>query len=91
MSGDYRKLVAGYDMVQSVGGTAVCRDCGDRSSVVIAAMWGLVHRYRFATQREPSDLRLDQPLQLTPALHPRLHRHIAWEQQYHQPKANQAA
>lgn len=94
MSGDYRQQVVGYGMVQSVGRTGVCWD-----NSVAEAAWSslkreLIHRYRFATRadarraifawinRYNSRRRHSTLGYIAP---------IAWEQQYHQPKANQAA
>ena len=93
MSGDYRKQVVGYGMVQSVGRTGVCWD-----NSVAEAAWSslkreLVHRYRFATRadarraifawinRYNSRRRHSTLGYIAP---------ITWEQQYHQPKANPA-
>ena len=94
MSADYRKLVTGHGMRQSVGRTGVCWD-----NAVAEAAWSslkreLVHRYRFATRadarraifawinRYNSRRRHSTLGYIAP---------IAWEQQYRQPKANQAA
>ena len=94
MSADYRKLVTGHGMRQSVGRTGVCWD-----NAVAEAAWSslkreLVHRYRFATRadarraifawinRYNSRRRHSTLGYIAP---------IAWEQQYRKPKANQAA
>lgn len=94
MSGDYRKQVVGYGMVQSVGRTGVCFD-----NAVAEAAWSslkreLVSRYRFATRaqarraifawinRYNSRRRHSTLGYIAP---------IVWEQTYHQPYANPAA
>jgi transposase InsO family protein len=94
MSGDYRKLVVGHGMVQSVGRTGVCWDNAVAESAWSSLKRELVHRYRFATRadarraifawinRYNSHRRHSTLGYIAP---------IAWEQQYHQPKANQAA
>jgi transposase InsO family protein len=94
MSGDYRKQVVGYGMVQSVGRTGVCWDNSVAESAWSSLKRELVHRYRFPTRadarraifawinRYNSRRRHSTLGYIAP---------IAWEQQYHQPKANQAA
>jgi putative transposase len=52
MSGDYRKLVVGHKMVQSVGRTGVCWDNSVAESAWSSLKRELVHRYRFATRAE---------------------------------------
>ena len=94
LSGDYRQLVADLEMLQSVGRTGVCWD-----NSVAEAFWSslkreLVHRYRFpdrATARRAifawinryNQLRLHSSLGYLPP--------VEWENQYPQPKADQAA
>ena len=94
MSGDYRKLVVGHGMVQSVGRTGVCWDNSVAESAWSSLKRELVHRYRFSTRadarraifawinRYNSRRRHSTLGYIAP---------IAWEQQYHQPKANPAA
>ena len=52
MSGDYRKLVVGHGMVQSVGRTGVCWDNSVAESARSSLKRELVHRYRFNTRAE---------------------------------------
>ncbi len=68
MSHDYRKLVVGYGMVQSVGRTGVCWDNSVAESAWSSLKRELVHPLpvRHPSRRTPGNLRLDQPLQLTP-------------------------
>jgi putative transposase len=94
MSGDYRKQVAGYGMVQSVGRTGVCWDNAVAESAWSSLKRELVHRYRFDTRaqarraifawinRYNSHRRHSTLGYIAP---------IDWEQQYNQPKANPAA
>jgi putative transposase len=94
MSGDYRKQVVGYGMVQSVGRTGVCWDNAVAESAWSSLKRELIHRYRFSTRadarraifawinRYNSRRRHSTLGYIAP---------IAWEQQYHQPNANQAA
>jgi putative transposase len=94
MSGDYRKLVTGYGMVQSVGRTGVCWDNSVAESAWSSLKRELVHRYRFSTRAEArraifawinrynSRRRHSTLGYIAP---------ITWEQQYRQPKANPAA
>jgi transposase InsO family protein len=94
MSSDYRKQVVGYDMVQSVGRTGVCWDNSVAESAWSSLKRELIHRYRFPTRadarraifawinRYNSRRRHSTLGYIAP---------ITWEQQYHQPKANQAA
>lgn len=94
MSGDYRKQVVGYGMVQSVGRTGVCWDNAVAESAWSSLKRELIHRYRFSTRadarraifawinRYNSRRRHSTLGYIAP---------IAWKQQYHQPKANQAA
>jgi len=94
MSGDYRKLVVGHGMVQSVGRTGVCWDNSVAESAWSSLKRELVHRYRFATRAEArraifawinrynSRRRHSTLGYIAP---------IVWEQQYRQPKASQAA
>jgi transposase InsO family protein len=94
MSHDYRKLVAGHGMVQSVGRTGVCFDNAVAESAWSSLKRELVSRYRFATRAEArraifawinrynSRRRHSTLGYIAP---------IAWEQTYHQPKANPAA
>ena len=94
VSHDYRNQVTGHSMVRSVGRTEVCWDNRVAESAWSSLKCELLHRYRFATRAEArraivawinrynsrrrhSDLGYIAP--------------IAWEQQYHQPKANPAA
>ena len=80
-------------MVQSVGRTGVCWD-----NSVAESFWSSLKRELVLplpvratrAERPPGDLRLDQPLQLTPpALHPRLHRTHHLGAAIPSPKANQ--
>jgi transposase InsO family protein len=94
MSGDYRKLVTGHAMAQSVGRTGVCWDNAVAESAWSSLKRELVHRYRFSTRAEArraifawinrynSRRRHSTLGYIAP---------ISWEQQYHQPKANPAA
>jgi len=94
MSGEYRKQVAGYGMVQSVGRTGVCWDNAVAESAWSSLKRELVHRYRFDTRaqarraifawisRYNSHRRHSTLGYIAP---------IDWEQQYNQPKANPAA
>jgi transposase InsO family protein len=94
MSGDYRKQVTGYGMVQSVGRTGVCWDNSVAESAWSSLKRELVHRYRFSTRAEArraifawinrynSRRRHSTLGYIAP---------ITWEQQYRQPKANPAA
>jgi putative transposase len=52
MSHDYRKLVLGHKMRQSVGRTGVCWDNAVAESAWSSLKRELVHRYRFATRAE---------------------------------------
>ena len=94
MSHDYRQQVVGYGMVQSVGRTGVCWDNSVAESAWSSLKRELVHRYRFATRAEArraifawinryNSRRRHSTLGYIAT--------IAWEQQYRQPKANQAA
>lgn len=94
MSGDYRKQVVDHGMVQSVGRTGVCWDNSVAESAWSSLKRELVHRYRFATRAEArraifawinrynSRRRHSTLGYIAP---------IAWEQQYRQPTASQAA
>lgn len=94
MSHDYRNQVIGHGMVQSVGRTGVCWDNAVAESAWSSLKRELVHRYRFATRGEArraifawinrynSRRRHSTLGYIAP---------IAWEQQYHHPKVNQAA
>jgi putative transposase len=94
MSSDYRKLVTGHGMVQSVGRTGVCWDNAVAESAWSSLKRELVHRYRFSTRAEArraifawinrynSRRRHSTLGYIAP---------ITWEQQYRQPKANPAA
>jgi transposase InsO family protein len=94
MSGDYRKLVVGHGMVQSVGRTGVCWDNSVAESAWSSLKRELVHRYRFDTRadarraifawinRYNSRRRHSTLGYIAP---------VVWEQQYRQPKASQAA
>jgi putative transposase len=52
MSGDYRKLVVGHKMRQSVGRTGMCWDNAVAESAWSSLKRELAHRYRFATRTE---------------------------------------
>jgi len=94
MSGDYRELVAGYGMIQSVGRTGVCWDNAVAESAWSSLKRELVHRYRFATRagarraifawinRYNSRRRHSTLGYIAP---------IAWEHQYIQTTAKKAA
>ena len=94
MSVDYRKLVTGYGMVQSVGRTGVCWDNAVAESAWSSLKRELVHRYRFATRAEAR-----RAIFVWINRYNSRRRHstlgyiapITWEHQYHQPKANPAA
>jgi transposase InsO family protein len=94
MSGDYRKLIAELEMVQSVGRTGVCWD-----NAVAEAFWSslkreVVHRYRFATRAEA---RRAIFAWINRYNHRRLHSSLGylppveWENHYRQPQADLAA
>jgi transposase InsO family protein len=94
MSSDYRKLVTGHGMVQSVGRTGVCWDNAVAESFWSSLKRELVHRYRFATRAEArraifvwinryNRTRLHTTLGMLPP--------IEYEATYNQPKANPAA
>lgn len=94
LSGEYQALLDELGMIQSVGRTGVCWD-----NAVAEALWSslkreLVHRYRFpdrATARRAVFAWINR------YNHQRLHSSlgylppIEWENQYRQPKADQAA
>lgn len=94
MSGDYRNLVTGHGMVQSVGRTGVCWDNSVAESAWSSLKRELVHRYRFATRadarraifawinRYNSRRRHSTLGYIAP---------IAWEEQYRQTRINRAA
>jgi len=91
MSHDYRKQVVGYGMIQSVGRTGVCFDNA-------VAAWSslkreLVSRYRFATRAEARRAIFAWINRYNSRRHSTLGyiAPIAWEQTYHQPKADPAA
>lgn len=52
MSGNYRKLVTSYGMIQSVGRTGVCWDNAVAESAWSSLKRELVHRYRFTTRAD---------------------------------------
>jgi putative transposase len=94
MSSDYRKLVTGHGMVQSVGRTGVCWDNAVAESFWSSLKRELVHRYRFATRAEArraifmwinryNRSRIHTTLGMLPP--------IEYEATYNQPKANPAA
>ncbi len=94
MSGDYRQLVAGHGMIQSIGRTGVCWDNAVAESAWSSLKRELVHRYRFATRadarraifawinRYNSRRRHSTLGYIAP---------IAWEHQYTQTTAKKAA
>lgn len=94
MSHGYRKQVADYKMVQSVGRTGVCWDNSVAEPAWSSLKRELVHRYRFATKaqarraifgwitRYNSRRRHSSLGYIAP---------IAWEQQHSQDKARLAA
>ncbi len=94
MSGDYRKQVVGFGMVQSVGRTGVCWDNSVAESAWSSLKRELVHRYRFATR---ADARRAIFVWINRYNSRRRHSTLGyiapntWEPQYHQPKANPAA
>ena len=94
MSSEYRELLADLDMVQSVGRTGVCWDNAVAESFWSSLKRELVHRYRFATRADArraifvwinryNQHRLHSSLHYLPP--------IEWEQQYRQPRVDQAA
>jgi putative transposase len=94
MSGDYRKLVVGHKMRQSVGRSGVCWDNAVAESAWSSLKRELVHRYRFATRAEArraifawinryNSRRRHSTLGYTAP--------IAWEQNYNPTKATPAA
>jgi len=94
MSGEYRQLVTGLGMVQSVGRTGVCWDNAVAESFWSSLKRELVHRHRFATRAEA---RRAIVAWLHRYNHRRLHSSLGyippaeWENQYRQPQADQAA
>jgi len=94
MSHDFRGLVSGHKMRQSVGRTGVCWDNAVAESAWSSLKRELVHRYRFNTRAEArraifawinrynSRRRHSTLGYIAP---------IDWEQNYHQPKATSAA
>jgi putative transposase len=94
LSGDYRQLIADLDMVQSVGRTGVCWDNAVAESFWSSLKREVVHRYRFADRATARRAifawinrhnyhRLHSSLGYLPP--------VEWEQQYRQPRADQAA
>jgi putative transposase len=94
LSDDYRALVAGLGMAQSVGRTGVCWDNSVAESLWSSLKRELVHRYRFpdrATARRAifawintyNHRRLHSSLDYRPP--------IEWEAHYRQPEADLAA
>ena len=94
MSGEYRQLVTGLGMVQSVGRTGACWDNAVAESFWSSLKRELVHRHRFATRAEA---RRAIVAWLHRYNHRRLHSSLGyippaeWENQYRQPQADQAA
>ncbi len=94
LSSDYRQLIAGLDIVQSVGRTGVCWDNAVAESFWSSLKREVVHRYRFpdrATARRAIFAWINR------YNHHRLHSSlgylppIEWEQLYRQHRADQAA
>ena len=88
MSGEFRTLVTGHGMVQSVGRTGICYDNAVAESFWSSLKRELVHRYRFATRAQArraifawinryNTKRLHSTLGYIPP--------VEWEANYHQP------
>ena len=94
MSHDFRGLVAGYGMRQSVGRTGVCWDNAVAESAWSSLKRELVHRYRFATRAEARRAIFGWINTYNLRRRHSTLGYIApndWEQNYNQPKATPAA